>query len=113
MNRDKFRLIHIIEAAEQLLELYKLKETETPTAAQRTRLAVERLLSVIGEAARNLSEPLKNDHPEIPWAQMVGLRNVLIHEYFRIEDEVLWNVMDKEIPVILERVKAILGPLDD
>lgn len=66
--------------------------------------AVIRNLEVIGEASRNISDEMKNKYSIIPWRQMTGLRNILIHEYFGVDESIIWNV----ITVNLEEMKPDL-----
>lgn len=66
--------------------------------------AVIRNLEIIGEAARNLSDEVKMKYPEVPWKNMIGLRNVLIHEYFGIDESIVWEVATRN----LKEVKPII-----
>jgi uncharacterized protein with HEPN domain len=70
--------------------------------------AVTRALEIIGEAARQLPESLLARHPELPWHEMIGMRNVVIHEYFGVEYEVLWRTVHEDLPPLRVAVKAIL-----
>lgn len=66
--------------------------------------AVIRNLEIIGEAARNLSDEVKKKYPEIPWKNMIGLRNILIHEYSGIDESIIWEVATRN----LKEVKPII-----
>ncbi|TJY42458.1 DUF86 domain-containing protein [Cohnella pontilimi] len=59
--------------------------------------AVIRNLEVIGEAARSMPEEVKAKYPEIPWRQMIGLRNILIHEYFGVDESIIWEIIKKDL----------------
>ena len=72
------------------------------------RYAVERQLMVIGEAANHVSEKYQEDHPEIPWRQMVGQRNVLAHEYGDINIERIWSAATVNIPAILKALEPLV-----
>lgn len=76
-------------------------------ADRKLQLAVERLLEIIGEAARNLSDSAKNDFPTVPWRAIVAQRNVLAHDYGDIKQERLWKVVIEHIPNLL----TVLGPV--
>ena len=65
-------------------------------------------LQIIGEAAARLTEQFKERHPEIPWFQVIGMRNILIHRYFGIDKEIVWEVVEKDIPALKENLKLIL-----
>jgi uncharacterized protein with HEPN domain len=62
------------------------------------RTWVIRHLEIIGEAVRNLPQDLKNEHPEIPWRQISGMRDMLIHKYFIIDPEIVWTVVERDLP---------------
>lgn len=70
--------------------------------------AALRQLEIIGEACNRLSQNLLLNHPEIPWARIIGLRNLVIHEYFGIDDFTIWNVVKINLPELKVNVQAIL-----
>ncbi|MBI5016371.1 MAG: DUF86 domain-containing protein [Deltaproteobacteria bacterium] len=71
--------------------------------------AVVRQLEVIGEASRNLSEELRAAHPDVPWGQIIGMRNRLTHAYFEVDLGVVWDVAEEDLPELKQSVEAILG----
>jgi uncharacterized protein with HEPN domain len=70
--------------------------------------AVIRCLEVIGEAVRQLPEDFKKSHSSIEWRKIVDLRNILIHQYFGIESEIIWDVVKNKIPVLKHFIEEIL-----
>ena len=68
---------------------------------------VVRELEIIGEAAGKLSKNFKSEHPEIPWADIVGMRNRLIHEYFGVDVKLVWQTSQKNVPELKEKLLAI------
>ena len=72
------------------------------------RRAVERSLEIVGEAAGRVSIPVQEEHPEIPWRQMVGLRNVLAHGYAAVDGVVLWEVASRDISELIAALERIL-----
>ena len=64
-------------------------------------------LQVIGEAARSVSQSLKSCHPEVPWPQIVALRNILVHEYFGLNMHQVWTMTQKDLPQLEEQVRHI------
>ena len=66
-------------------------------------------LQVIGEAARALSPEFTAQHAEIPWPRIVGMRNILVHNYFGIDVEIVWSVVERDLPQLKQQVEAILG----
>jgi uncharacterized protein with HEPN domain len=70
--------------------------------------ATLRQLEIIGEASNRLSEDLILDNPEIPWARIIGLRNLVIHEYFGIDDLTIWNVITINLPFLKEKIRTLI-----
>lgn len=75
---------------------------------KKTLNAVIRSLEIIGEASKKLMPAFKEDYPGIPWKQMAGMRDKLIHEYFGVDTEMVWQVVQKHIPQILPQLKKFL-----
>lgn len=67
---------------------------------------------IIGEATRGLTEELRQAHPEVPWRQMVAMRNVLIHGYFDIDVDLVWSVAQSDIAKVGARVRAIVEGME-
>jgi uncharacterized protein with HEPN domain len=65
-------------------------------------------LEIIGEASRNISDDLKTAHPEIPWRQMIGMRNKLVHHYFGVDWEIVNDALKNELPEIKLKLAKIL-----
>lgn len=70
--------------------------------------AVIRNLEVIGEASKNVSASLKQKYPQLPWRQMYGLRNFVVHEYFGIDYEIVWKIISEALPENRKDLKAII-----
>jgi uncharacterized protein with HEPN domain len=73
-------------------------------------LALTRLLEVLGEAANRIPPELRAQHPRIPWGRVIGLRNRLIHEYDRVDLDILWLIVRDDLPVLLAELSRILPP---
>jgi uncharacterized protein with HEPN domain len=65
---------------------------------EKTADAVVRNLEIVGEAVRQLPEPWKDQHPDIPWSQMAGLRNRIVHDYMAVDLELVWNIIQDSLP---------------
>ena len=65
-------------------------------------------LQVIGEAARAISEELKDEHDEMPWQQIVGMRHILVHRYFEVDIDLIWSVVEDDVPVLKQQIDLIL-----
>lgn len=107
-ERDAAYLWDILDAAETVAELSSGLDFSRYEQDRRTQLAVERALEIIGEAAGKVSSSLRNAHPEIPWRQIIGQRNVLIHEYGEIKQERIWKVVEENIPQLIKLLKPLV-----
>ena len=74
---------------------------------EKTQASVCLKLEVIGEAARAISEPFKQAHPQIAWSAIVGLRHRIVHEYFQLDLKVIWQIVQSDIPLLI----GLIGPL--
>ena len=75
---------------------------------RRTQLATERALEIIGEAAGKVSKSFREQHPAIPWRQIIGQRNVLIHEYGQVRHDRIWRVVKEGIPQLIDMLKPMV-----
>jgi uncharacterized protein with HEPN domain len=91
LRSDRERLFDILDAVERI-------EAQT---------AVIRWVEIIGEATRGLTEELRQAHPQVPWRQMVAMRNVLIHGYFDIDVDLVWSVAQNDLPKLGAQVRAV------
>lgn len=82
-------------------------------ADRRTMLAVTRCLEIIGEAARQIPAAFQEQHPAIPWREVISFRNVIAHEYFGVDYEIVWDVIQTEIPPLWEQVSLLIAQLPD
>lgn len=68
-------------------------------------------IQIIGEAVQRVSQPLRAKHPEVPWAEIAAMRNILVHGYFQIDLDEVWSVVEKDVPVLKPKIEAILDEL--
>jgi uncharacterized protein with HEPN domain len=78
------------------------------SADRKTVDAVMRHLIVLGEAAARMPDHMCEDHPEIPWYEMRGMRNFVVHEYFNVNDKILWNTIKENLPPLIPPLKKLL-----
>jgi uncharacterized protein with HEPN domain len=77
------------------------------------RTPVIRQLEIIGEATKRLSKQLCSQHPEVPWRRIAGLRDVLIHDYMGVDINAVWEITQKDLPVVKKRIQEILHATKD
>ncbi|MCM8758829.1 MAG: DUF86 domain-containing protein [Candidatus Omnitrophica bacterium] len=102
----------ILESIEKIQEYVKELGYEEFKIDRKTVDAVIKNLMVIGEAARNIPIIIKNKYPGIDWQGMSGLRNRIVHAYFEISVEILWQIIKNEIPVLKKELQKVLEDLD-
>ncbi|NDJ18648.1 DUF86 domain-containing protein [Myxacorys almedinensis] len=111
MRNDSERRLDISEAIGRI-EQYAAQGKQVFEQDELIQTWVVYHLQVIGEAARALSVEFKAQYPDLPWVEIVGLRNVLVHEYFRINVEVVWAIVEADLPDLKLRVTAIFQELN-
>jgi len=72
-----------------------------------------RHLQIIGEAARALPEEIRAKMPDIPWSKVIGMRHILVHDYFGIDTEVVWDAVQRDLPSLREKITSLLQHLDE
>jgi uncharacterized protein with HEPN domain len=104
MKADEIRLKHIIDSLSRIENFVSNSLKDEKTAS-----AVLYELTIIGEAARVLTDPLKAELVEVPWIDIIGMRNRIVHEYFSIDYDILWNTVEKDIPELKKTIEAYLS----
>ena len=108
-SRDKAYLWDMLQAADEVREICRGFTIETIGGDRRTLLALERLMELIGEAARRVSDEFQRAHPEIAWRKIIGLRNVLAHEYGRIDHRRLFLAATEDTVALSHILGALLA----
>ena len=112
MWRDDADVLDMLLAARKVLEFTKGVDWARFKRDELVQNAVMRQIQIIGEAARMVSPEYQNEHPEVPWRDMVGMRNRLVHEYFRILPDRVWDVVEKHIPALVRLLEPLVPPED-
>jgi len=107
-ERDGAFLWDIYEAAKDIHDFVSRITVKEFRSDKKTRYAVERQLLVIGEAAKKVTENFKQKHDEIPWRRIVGLRNILAHEYGEILVERIWLIATENIPSLINALEPLV-----
>ena len=97
MKDDSIYIDHIINSINRILDYISGKDRESFEADLLTQDAVVRQLEIIGEATKRVSKEFRSKHPEIPWSDMAGMRDVLIHDYIDVDFDVVWKTASEDI----------------
>ncbi len=108
MKRDDARLRHMLEYARDALTFVKGKTKDDLKNDKMLAFAVTRAIEVIGEAANHVPETFRVDHPQIPWRQIIGARNRLIHGYFAVDLDIIWQVVTQNLPELIEELEQLV-----
>jgi uncharacterized protein with HEPN domain len=105
---DRIRLQHILDSINDILNFTKDIDYNSYKADYKLRLAIAKLVENIGEASNGISSETINKLPDIEWSLLKGIRNVLIHEYFGIDYEIIWNSIKQNIPDLKAKIERSL-----
>ena len=103
--KDMSRLWDMLDAAKTVVEFTRGLRFEDFLKDRKTRNAVERNLEIVGEAARCVSPETRENHPDVPWRSVIGLRNVLAHEYGEIRYEILWTIIGNKLAALIKQLE--------
>jgi uncharacterized protein with HEPN domain len=102
-------LKHIESECHYLIKEYHTSSFEEFKNNERLTKAICRSLEIIGEAANKVHSDIKNKYSEIPWREISDLRNRIIHHYFGIDYEIIWDVVENEIPILSKQIEQIIN----
>lgn len=110
MPRDSSVYLEDIVTAAERVAGYVAEHTLASFAADaKTVDAVVRNLEIVGEAVKQVPDDLRQQAPDIEWAKVAGLRDILIHAYFNVDLEIVWDIVTNKLPDLAVKVKALLG----
>lgn len=107
MKDDKIYIDHILQSIERIKSYLKGKDHQSFTDDFLTQDAVIRQLEIIGEATKRISKGLRDINPDVPWSDMAGMRDILIHDYIDVDTDIVWKTASESIPeldIILQRL---------
>ncbi|CUU11301.1 Uncharacterized conserved protein, contains HEPN domain [Armatimonadetes bacterium GBS] len=104
------RLYDILQAIEAI-ERFQHVDRETFEQDDMLQVWFVHHLRIIGEAARTLPEDVRATAPEVPWKQIIAMRNILVHSYFEIDTDIVWNTVQQHIPTLKASIEALLRRL--
>ena len=107
-TRDAAALLDILPSARQALEHAAGLNFEAFVADVLRQDAVIRRIELVGEAARRVSEAGRVSHPQLPWAQMIRMRNRIIHEYDQVDLQIVWDTLTDDLPTLIRQLERIV-----
>lgn len=107
-NSDKIRILHMIDAAAEAISFVEGKAREELNYNRMLVLSIIKDVEIIGEAASKLTSATKEKYPTIPWQDIIWMRNRLIHGYFDVDLDIVWNTVITDIPGLLVKLKNII-----
>lgn len=105
---DDVRIRHILDAAKEAVGFARSRSREDLNNDRKLELSLVWLLEIIGEAARGISPDFQNSQPDLPWKSMMGMRDRLIHGYFDINLDVVWETVTEDLPPLIEKLEKIV-----
>ena len=100
-DEDRIRIRHMLDAAKRVIAFTDRVPKEQFLQDDKLHLAVIRLFEILGEAANNISDDLQEEYHEVPWREIAGVRNRLIHGYFDVDLNIIWQIIQQDIPPLI------------
>jgi uncharacterized protein with HEPN domain len=112
MRDFRERLQDVLDAIAQI-EVEQAKGKPAFEASPLIQVWMVHHLMIIGEAVRAVDPAVRQRHPSVPWREIAGMRNILVHDYFRINQEIVWETVEQHVPVLKAEVAKILSELPE
>jgi uncharacterized protein with HEPN domain len=107
--KEEDRLRHMLDAAMTAVEFIKGRKRPDLDTDTKLALALVRLLEVLGEAARHVSDETQRRSPHIPWKEIAGTRDRLVHGYFDVDLDIVWRIVTADLPPLIAELKKIVS----
>jgi uncharacterized protein with HEPN domain len=107
---DRIRLQHMLDYAREAVSMTKGRKRKDLECERMLELSLIRLIELVGEAAARVSNEGREENTTIPWPQVVGMRNRLIHGYDQVDHDILWDTIEIDMPPLIKELERILEP---
>ena len=106
---DELRVRHVLDAIKEIESYLKNVLLDNFLSNSEKRFATIKQLEIIGEACARISSNIKEKHPEVEWNNIIGFRNISIHEYFGVNFQIVWQIAQNDLPVLKQQFSKILN----
>ena len=106
-REDDVRIQHMLDAIQKITEFIQGRTRADLDIDEKLTLALIRLLEVVGEAAKSISPSFRERYPKIPWKEIAGTRDRLIHGYFDIDLDIIWQIVSRDLPSLISEIKKM------
>ncbi|HXJ92156.1 MAG TPA: DUF86 domain-containing protein [Terriglobia bacterium] len=110
MRRDEAYLLDMLIAARDAVSFVQGLSSEQFATSRIHQQAVTKALETIGEAAARISEPTRAAHPEVPWREIIGMRHRLVHDYFEVDLDKVWDTLQNDLPSLIAKLEPLVPP---
>jgi len=107
-REDKVRLRHMLDYSRKAVAMIEGRAREDLNRDEMLCLALTRAVEIIGEAATRISQVGQQRHGQIPWPEIIGLRNRLVHGYDAVDVDILWDIVQQDLPQLIEQLEEIV-----
>lgn len=111
--KDIVSLQHILQAIERIKKFSSEKSFEDFVGDDMMYYAVVKNIEIIGEAANFLTDSFRRDHPQTQWKMVIGMRNYIVHEYFQVDNTVVWEVISYDLPELEQQILTYIEEFDE
>jgi uncharacterized protein with HEPN domain len=106
---DRVRLQHMLDAARKAVAFTQSRTRDDLETDEMLPLALVRLLEVIGEAGNAVSQDVRRQNPQVPWKEIASTRNRLIHGYFDVDHDIVWQIVTSDLPALISQLITLIG----
>jgi uncharacterized protein with HEPN domain len=110
---DRTYLQHMLDHASEAVSMAEGKTRDDLNRERQLHLSLIKLVEIVGEAANRVCELTRRQHPSVPWAEIVGLRNRLVHGYDEVDLDILWDIVRYDLPLLASELARILASTDE
>ena len=107
-ERDRLHLLRMRDAAQHAKDFVKGRDRADLDTDRLFQLALAKAVELIGESASHISDELRTQQPHISWKKIIGMRHVLVHNYWRVEMDVVWDTVNNDIPPLIDQMQQLI-----